>query len=104
MNKEDRIQRPGTPPSCAAMRAPGAAAVVAEGKATRRGRIEPAAVEKALRCLSTDQRQVLLLVAVEQMSYEEAAAALSVPICTVISRLSRARNRLRQLTHDSRRV
>ena len=45
--------------------------------------------------LPEDQRSVLLLVAVEDMSYAEAAAVLAVPIGTVMSRLSRARGRMR---------
>ena len=46
--------------------------------------------------LPTDQRAVLLLVGVEDLSYAEAARALDVPIGTIMSRLSRARERLRQ--------
>lgn len=41
--------------------------------------------------LPDEQRSVLLLVAVEGLSYKEAATALSVPIGTVMSRLARAR-------------
>jgi RNA polymerase sigma-70 factor (ECF subfamily) len=50
-----------------------------------------------LQRLPADQRAVLLLVAVEDMSYEEAAKVLGIPIGTVMSRLSRARSRLREL-------
>jgi RNA polymerase sigma-70 factor, ECF subfamily len=46
--------------------------------------------------LPEEQRSVLLLVAVEDLSYEQAARVLGVPIGTVMSRLSRGRERLRQ--------
>ncbi|HMM88998.1 RNA polymerase sigma factor [Bradyrhizobium sp.] len=46
--------------------------------------------------LPADQRAVLLLVAVEDLSYSEAAKVLGIPIGTVMSRLSRARERLQQ--------
>jgi len=49
--------------------------------------------------LPEEQRSVLLLIAVEDLSYEEAARVLGVPIGTVMSRLSRGRERLRQLMH-----
>ncbi|WP_176515857.1 MULTISPECIES: sigma-70 family RNA polymerase sigma factor [Pseudomonas] len=51
--------------------------------------------------LSTEQRALLLLVSVEGLSYKEAAAALNIPIGTVMSRLSRARAALRDLTEGS---
>lgn len=47
--------------------------------------------------LPPEQREVLLLVAVEQMSYETIAKTLNVPVGTVMSRLSRARAQLRAL-------
>jgi len=47
--------------------------------------------------LSADQREVLILAAVEELRYEEIAGILSVPIGTVMSRLSRARDKLRRL-------
>ena len=47
--------------------------------------------------LGTDQRAVLLLVAVEGLDYREAAQALGVPVGTVMSRLSRARIAYRKL-------
>jgi RNA polymerase sigma-70 factor (ECF subfamily) len=53
----------------------------------------------ALDQLSSEFREVLLLVDVEEFSYKEAAEILRIPIGTVMSRLNRARARLRnQLT------
>ncbi len=51
--------------------------------------------------LSTEQRALLLLVSVEGLSYKEAAQALGIPIGTVMSRLSRARAALRELTEGN---
>lgn len=50
----------------------------------------------ALRALSEDEYQVLMLAAMEDMSYQEIADALNVPIGTVRSRLFRARRRMRE--------
>jgi len=47
--------------------------------------------------LPADQREVLVLAAVEGLSYREIATLLHVPVGTVMSRLSRARERLRQM-------
>jgi len=52
-------------------------------------------LDRALAKLPQEQREVLLLIALEDMSYDEAARALGIPIGTVMSRLSRARERLR---------
>ena len=54
-------------------------------------------LERALAKLPHDQREVLLLVALEDFSYAEAAILIDVPIGTVMSRLSRARARLSDL-------
>ena len=51
-------------------------------------------LERALMLLPLDQREVLLLVALEELSYAEVARALAIPQGTVMSRLSRARSRL----------
>jgi RNA polymerase sigma factor (sigma-70 family) len=52
---------------------------------------------EALGSLPKGDRDVVVLVAWEDLSYEEVAAALDVPIGTVRSRLNRARRRLREL-------
>jgi RNA polymerase sigma-70 factor (ECF subfamily) len=52
----------------------------------------------ALRELPLEQRQAILLVGLEGMSYAEAAGSLGVPVGTVMSRLSRGRELLRRLT------
>ncbi|MGJ7557676.1 sigma-70 family RNA polymerase sigma factor [Variovorax sp. RB2P76] len=52
---------------------------------------------RALDLLHEDQRAVLLLVAVEDMSYAQAAATLDIPIGTVMSRLARARQRVHRM-------
>ena len=52
---------------------------------------------RAFALLSEEHRQVLFLVAVEGMGYAEAADLLGVPLGTVMSRLSRARDKLRRL-------
>jgi RNA polymerase sigma-70 factor (ECF subfamily) len=49
--------------------------------------------------LPEEQRAVLLLVGVEDLSYQDAARVLGVPIGTVMSRLSRGRERLRRYMH-----
>ena len=51
---------------------------------------------RAFAQLPDEQRSVLLLIAVEDFTYKEAARILGVPIGTVMSRLSRGRERLRQ--------
>ena len=54
-------------------------------------------LERALDGLREEQREVILLVGLEGMSYEAAAQILSVPVGTVRSRLSRGRDALRRL-------
>ena len=54
-------------------------------------------LEKCLRGLPAEQREIILLIGLEEMSYAEAAQALGVPQGTVMSRLSRARTRLAAL-------
>jgi RNA polymerase sigma-70 factor, ECF subfamily len=50
----------------------------------------------ALASLAVGDREILLLCEVEELSYREIAQVLDVPLGTVMSRLSRARRRLRQ--------
>ena len=53
-------------------------------------------IQKALESLSVHFREVILLCDVEEMSYQEIADALAIPIGTVMSRLSRARRAMRE--------
>ena len=62
------------------------------------GRIALAEMSRAIDTLPDEQREALLLVVLEGMSYEEAARVLQIPIGTLMSRLGRARAALRVLT------
>ena len=59
-------------------------------------------VLKGLDALPEEQRSILLLVGVEDLSYEQAAQVLDIPLGTVMSRLSRARARLRDFMETGR--
>jgi RNA polymerase sigma-70 factor, ECF subfamily len=54
-------------------------------------------LERGLGKLASEQRQVILLVGLEGMRYEEVASILGIPVGTVRSRLSRGREQLRIL-------
>ncbi len=58
-------------------------------------------ISKALAQLPDDQREVLVLIAIEELSYEEAANIIGTPIGTVMSRLSRARSRLKIIMSET---
>lgn len=58
-------------------------------------------LDAALARLPAEHREVLLLVALEGMTYAEVAQTLDVPVGTVMSRLSRGRERLRLLMDGS---
>ena len=64
-------------------------------RATQADMLEVRDIDSALKRLPVEQREVLLLVALEHMSYQESADTLGIPIGTVMSRLARARERLR---------
>jgi len=57
-------------------------------------------LQRCLLRLPDEQREVLLLVTMEDMSYEEVAKVTGVAVGTVMSRLSRARGRLRELLDE----
>jgi RNA polymerase sigma-70 factor (ECF subfamily) len=59
---------------------------------------------RAMRRLSVDHREILVLVNMEGRSYREAAGMLGVPVGTVMSRVARARQQLRDLLQDSDRT
>lgn len=61
--------------------------------------VELKQLDAALRQLPNEQREVVLLVGLEQMSYESVARVLGIPLGTVMSRLFRGRERLRNLMH-----
>jgi RNA polymerase sigma-70 factor (ECF subfamily) len=71
---------------------------------TQSAAVELKDLERALPQLPPEQREVVLLVGLEGMSYQQAAEALGVPIGTVMSRLSRGREALRRLTEGNERV
>lgn len=62
------------------------------------GHIALAEIERAIQTLPLDQKEALLLIALEGVSYAEAANILGIPSGTLMSRLARARAALRTLT------
>jgi RNA polymerase sigma-70 factor (ECF subfamily) len=65
-------------------------------RAPQQAHVELQEVLRELSRLPAEQREVLVLAAVEEMRYEEIAEILSIPVGTVMSRLSRARAKLRR--------
>lgn len=61
------------------------------------GRLALADTARALDRLTAEQREALLLVALEGLSYAEAASVLEIPLGTLMSRIARAREALRAL-------
>jgi RNA polymerase sigma-70 factor (ECF subfamily) len=64
--------------------------------AAQHERVRMKDVIRAIEQLPEDLRSVLLLITVEELSYADVARVLDIPIGTVMSRLSRARERLRR--------
>lgn len=64
------------------------------------GRSQDGLLQKAMEDLPVHFREVLLLCEVEEMSYQEIAESLGIPIGTVMSRLSRARKALREVLRE----
>ena len=59
-------------------------------------------LQRCLLRLPQEQREVLLLVTLQDLGYEDVARITGVPVGTVMSRLSRARSRLRELMDGTR--
>lgn len=76
------------------------------GERETEARLTLAAVSDAITRLPDDQREVVMLVCVEDLSYREAADVIGVPIGTIMSRLARARAKLAEaagIMHGSKR-
>ncbi len=72
------------------------AGAAASTRATQEDGLAVEALTSALATLPEDQRAVVLLVGLEEFSYADAAGVLGVPVGTVMSRLHRGREQLRQ--------
>lgn len=72
----------------------------ADGREEAIDRLRLFALSRAIRRLPEEQRAVLAAVAIDGMTYHEAAELLQVPIGTVMSRLARARARLLEVTGE----
>jgi RNA polymerase sigma-70 factor (ECF subfamily) len=68
--------------------------LAATGEADAETRLILKSVWELIGNLPPEQREVLMLVCVEELSYSEAAQALDVPVGTVMSRLARAREKI----------
>jgi RNA polymerase sigma-70 factor (ECF subfamily) len=70
-------------------------------RANQSDRVEVAEVLAQIESLPVEQREVLMLAAVEELGYQDIARVQGVPIGTVMSRLSRAREKLRRMQPDA---
>ena len=70
-------------------------------RANQAERLEGLDIASAVTRLSPELREVLLLVALEDFSYAQTAKALGIPMGTVMSRLARARQRLKEFMDGS---
>jgi RNA polymerase sigma-70 factor (ECF subfamily) len=70
-------------------------------RATQADRLELTEVFVQIGRLPVEQREVLILAAIEELRYEEISEVLGVPIGTVMSRLSRARDKLRRMNAET---
>jgi RNA polymerase sigma-70 factor, ECF subfamily len=66
-------------------------------------RVDAEVLQAAILALPLEFREVLLLADVENMSYREIAEAVSIPVGTVTSRLTRARRKVRRAIEERRR-
>lgn len=69
-----------------------------DGRAETESKLTLQHVSSAIDRLPDEQREVLLLICVEELSYKDAAQVLDVPIGTIMSRLARARLKLAEMT------
>jgi RNA polymerase sigma-70 factor, ECF subfamily len=96
----------GRPSLVAIDRAGGTAILIAETSqdpgALYAARADCEQMREAIRNLSEESREVILLREYEGLSYEEMASVLNCPIETVISRLGRSRSKLQTLLSDCR--
>jgi RNA polymerase sigma factor (sigma-70 family) len=69
-------------------------------RATQSDRVELTEVLMHIQRLPSEQREVLMLAAVEELRYDEIARIQGIPIGTVMSRLNRARDKLRRMLAD----
>lgn len=75
----------------------------ASHRASQEDRLHWRDMLRGLDRLPEEQRTVVLLVSVEDLSYAETAAVLGIPIGTVMSRLARGREKLRHYTDSDAR-
>jgi RNA polymerase sigma-70 factor (ECF subfamily) len=69
-------------------------------RGNQQDRVELLELVQQMGRLPPEQREVLVLAAVEELSYEEIANVMTIPIGTVMSRLSRAREKLRRMAAE----
>ncbi|MBE7941678.1 MULTISPECIES: RNA polymerase sigma factor [Ramlibacter] len=88
----DRVRRPRVPTVDLDEQTPEVSVAAQQGD-----RLAVLDLQAALEQLPVEQKEIILLVALEDMPYADVARTLGIPIGTVMSRLSRGRERLRAL-------